>query len=457
MIVFGQQKAEILHRKMLIVLNYWDGDLDAATELIDLICDLEPARSEYADFMLFRRNDAQPMHENIRLKLLTKFEKVHSIRCRRLNARGYPYGANEMFYDLLDVMHGPEWVKYYHSFLNLEPDCVPTDPDWIRRLCDEYRALCDQEHYAIGQMNDSPVPHLNGMAIYSTDFWARAGGLSIIGGPAGVAYDICHAKRIVPLAKDSPLIFQEYRRKTIAAEDLFAIKKSGVKPVIVHGVKDGSARCAARAFFVEKRGIVDLSMSTIQSYFDPAGISDVPEHQRQIDIWRDAWKAAGWNPIVNNGFDAARNPRYGTFGDRPRYLRWLAFETNGAGLYADYDVLPRRTFSPAKLGRAEGFNCLQYRDDKDGRPAIPAVVHADRAGIKAWINRLLAAQPEENILESVANEPWFHGREMCRCVGEEGWEGFPIVHFGNEACRAYAPGNLKSAIMLNFVRSVESQ
>jgi hypothetical protein len=484
MIVFGKQEETQERRKMLVVLNYYDGDIDAAKELIDLIVDLQPGRTELADFMLFRRHDAQVIPESFRLRLLEKFGRVHVTKCRRMNAIGYPYGPNEMFYDLLDLMHYPVWAKPYHSFLNLESDCVPVDPDWIRKLCDEYRGLCDDGHFAIGHMNEKPTPHLNGSAIYSTDLWQRAGAMQIIGGPAGVAYDIQQSKRIMPLAKDTPLMMLDYNRATITAASLFSAKKGDVSPVLYHGVKDGSARRAVRSFFVEKKGYSDLSSSTIQTFFDAIPGSDSAEQQRQIDIWRNAWMAAGWNAVVNNRFDVARHPMFKEFAAKAKsfptvnnpayefscYVRWLAFEMNGAGLHTDYDVLPRRNFTPEKLARSEGFNCLQFRDGRDNCSAVPSVIQSDVAGVRSFIDhmmtvpaeadRLINGKPHNSdmyILSRAIKEPWFHGREMCRNVGEEGWQGFPTIHFASEACAVYAPRTAKSSVMLNFVRSNESR
>ena len=474
----------VLKRKLLIVLNYWDGDAVAAAELADLICDLQATKSELADFMLFRRNDAQPIHENVRQKLLTKFDKVHVLKCRRMNATGYPCGSNEMWYDLLDVMHMPEWTHYYYAFLNLESDCVPLDPDWIRKLCDEYRYLVDQEHFAIGHFQETPKPHLNGMAIYSTDFWDKAGGMNIIGGPAGVAYDFQHASRILPISKDTPLILLDYNRKTIKAQDLFSIKKANTNPVIFHGTKDASARRAVRAYFVEKRGLNDLSDVTIQTYFDPVNGIDAREQQRQIDLWREAWKAAGWNPIVNNRFDAEKSALFAAFSEKIKgfpsvnvgnydqscYLRWLAFEVAGAGLHSDYDVLPRNGFTPDKLGPPTGITFMQYRVRGEHVSVIPSLVHSDREGLLAWINYLMlvpaaadhfeGGKPHTSdmyILNHALKEPWFHGRDTCRQIGEDDWMAFPTVHFAADACRNYSPGSPKSSLMLDFLRGPNSQ
>ncbi len=47
---------------------------------------------------------------------------------RRLprNAKGYPYGANAMFYDLVSLLSQfKPWPEDYYAFVNLEADSVP--------------------------------------------------------------------------------------------------------------------------------------------------------------------------------------------------------------------------------------------------------------------------------------------------------------------------------------------
>jgi hypothetical protein len=476
----------IPQKKLLIVLSYYDGDADAAISLLKLITDLQPERTKLADILLFRRNDARPINDGVTQPMLGKFDNVHQRKCRRMNASGYPYGPNEMFYDLLEMLRREEWQTNYFAFLNMETDCVPLNPDWIRMLCDEYKQLSVQGAFAVGHVNADPE-HLNGSAIYSIDFWQRAGGMAMIGGSAKAAYDIEKRSLIMPLAKDTPLMLLDFNRKTISATDLFSLTKASVKPVYFHGVKDASARTAVRAFFIEKRGLVDLSRRTISTYYDVVAGVDQSEQKRCIDIWREAWSAAGWNTVVNTLYDAQKHPLYRQMVAKAKrlpsccaanydlscYLRWLAFDYQGGGVTCDYDLIPRRHFSPDLLPAPDGFTVLQYRARGlalEHENLVPSFVMSDRAGLKVWIDYLINAEEKSDgdiggrphtsdmyILNRDVKLPWIGRIDMVRDIGEDGWEQSQTVHFCHDACRIYSEGTPKSSLMLNFFRSAESK
>jgi hypothetical protein len=445
--------------------------------------DLQPERCKIADLLLFRRNDARQLNDGITQPLLAKFDFVHQRRCRRMNATGYPQGCNEMFYDLLEMIRAEEWKQNYFAFLNLETDCVPLNPNWIQILSDEYKQLNIQGATAVGHVCEGPVEHLNGCAMYSIDFWETAGQLDLIGGPANVAYDIQKRGNIMPHAKDTPLMLLDFNRKTISASDLFGLTKAGVKPVFFHGTKDESARIAVRAFFIEKKGLKDLANRTISTFCEVVPGINNAEQKHCIDIWRDTWQAAGWNTVVNTLYDALKHPLYKQIVDKSSrmpsvnppgydlacYLRWLAFDYQGGGVHSDYDVLPRRKFSPERFPIIQGFTCMQYRNRDGGEVVVPSLVSSDREGLKTWIqyildtpeigDHLINGKPHMSdmyVLNRALKEPWLKRQDLCRDVGEDGWMESHAVHFSHGACTKYSPGTPKSLVMLQFVRSVES-
>ncbi len=255
-------------RKLLIVLPFWDGDHEPMAELCRLIADIEPTLNRQADVMLYCRNDAQIMEEDVRLALASRFGKVQVHRCRRRGTFGYPYGPNEMFYDLIEFFRQPKWRQEYFAFLNMEYDCVPLTTDWIARLIEEFRRVtADEAHFAMGHIhggitgdgrNNGPM-HLNGAAMYAMDIWDRAGAMTIIGGNPRIAYDFEHAPKFLPISVNTPLMHFKWRHTTTTPEELFGLEKEGQKPVFYHGVKDGSARAAVRRVLVEKLPIADAS------------------------------------------------------------------------------------------------------------------------------------------------------------------------------------------------------
>ena len=466
-------------KKILIVIPYWEGDRDIAQDLCRLLADLEPGRNTLADILLYKRNDAQWIDESVQAQLKSKFLRVWSHKCRRINVTGYPQGPNEMWYDLVEFFRKPEWNQNYYCWVNLEPDCVPTDRRWISKIALAYRESVDEGKPVMGHIcevgatSGIAITHVNGAAVYPLNLFDLAGGLAIIGGPHDWAYDFYHAEKIMPLAKDTPLIYLDYNRKTITSEDLWAIKKSGIAPVIIHGVKDGSAMQIVRAKLIDKKGDVDLSDRTIHTYYDP--VEDVAEgSQREcIEVWKKAWLNAGWNPVISNRFDAAKHPRAAEFSakadalgvvkhkgyNRARFLRYLALAYQGGGVFAEYDVLPMPTFAPEELHREPGFTILQKNKDR----LTPSLFVADRTSIEHFIDYVLAYKitPEApvltdtdllNMIAGDKREKWLKHKNLVEPITNISATTASVVHFSSSACKAYSPGTPRSRVMERWYR-----
>jgi hypothetical protein len=235
-------------RRFLCVLQFYEGDRDAAESLASLIADLERTRNHDVDILLMRRADCRELSANIQAKLAAKFDRVLLHQCRRVGPTSYPYAPNEMWYDLVMLMaQTPPYRDFYYAFLNLETDVVPTRPGWLGELIAAWKVAFNEGKAALGHIETNPHHHLNGMAIYAADIYKRAGGNSLAGGSPQICYDIRKATIILPMAKDTPLIFFQYRTPTITPDALFAPRKEGILPALWHGVKDGSARAAVRA------------------------------------------------------------------------------------------------------------------------------------------------------------------------------------------------------------------
>lgn len=237
---FGsKQKAQV--RRFLICLSYYEGDREAAEDLLLLIAELERTRNHDADILINRRNDARDISAPVKAKLELKFNKVVYHTCRRSDARGYPFAPNQMFSDLVMLMaHSVPFATDYTHWLNMETDAVPTRPGWIGELTAEWRRIEATGKAAMGYIHNDPVPHLNGMAVYSPSLLKRVP--QLIGSSPSVCYDIWHSKRILPHAEGTPLIKFDYRKATIAADELFG----DPSVALYHGVKDRSARLAVR-------------------------------------------------------------------------------------------------------------------------------------------------------------------------------------------------------------------
>lgn len=395
----------IKERKFLICLQFYEGDREVAEDLASLICDLERTRNHQADILLVRRADAKEFGSTARAKLESKFDKVMTHTCRRTGARGYPYGPNELFYDLVTLLpQTPPYRDDYYAFINLEPDAVPTRPGWITELITEWKAASAEGFGAVGHIHDNPTRHLNGMAVYAIDIWRRVGSNILAGGSPQVCYDIRHARNLLPHAKHSPLIFFHYRHSTTTPDEVFSPRGDGsIEPAIFHGVKDCTARDAVRARHITMTEVRQVKRPNVYTYYHQivGRLGDDAEVQAILDYWRQGWTSRGWNPIILSFKDAQKHPRFAEFeaavakfpnasSDKARtvhqFFRWLALDTAGGGLLTDYDVLPD-TFTPA---------------NKDN--PVPCVFQSDNSKVFAgefpegksswWVDEIIKYDPQ---------------------------------------------------------------
>lgn len=347
-------EAKVKPKRFLVVIQFYDGDITAAEELASLIADLERTRNHDADILLFRRADCRrEIATLIQQKLAAKFDTVLSMKSRRIDARGHPWGCNSMFYDLVAMMTDiPQLRDNYYAFINLETDAVPTRPGWIQELIAEWKQAVTRGHYAIGEIRTNPRPHLNGLAVYSADFSHRVKPARLSGGSPRVAYDIAHSEVILPHAEDTPLIYVNWRQPTASPEEIFAERREFVAPAVYHGVKDGTARAAVKERHISS-GLTQ-KRPNVYTYIPKNTLWGNDDRQTCLDLWRQGWMSRGWNPVILTMRDAAKHTKYPAFIqalsrlpssiDRDtrdnQLLRWLALDSAGGGLMVEWDVLP---------------------------------------------------------------------------------------------------------------------
>lgn len=458
------------NRKLLIVLGYYEQDKSQAEELAELICDLERIRNRDADFMMYRRFDATEPSRQIQEKLQDKFEKVHLLACRRKDGASYPSAPNQMYYDLVTTFgQTPLWLNQYYAWLNLEPDCVPLRPGWISELIAGFKSAESRGAACIGFIHNDPIRHMNGVAVYSTDFYQRVPGGKLGGGSLSITYDINQARNIIPIAEDSALIHFDYRRPTIVPEDLFGPKRDNTEPALYHGVKDRSARDAVRERFVTFAGHRSLVNKNVFTYFTPTlpGMQD-PEANAILRLWQEGWRSRGWNPIVLRVMDATRNRRYRDFLEaiqrlktkgsaqiqQNRFMRWLALDTMGGSFLTDYDVLPG-DFTPEIAENSKGFAMV------DGQLSAAIV---DRPTLGSWITEIKNYSPlpedlgdvsDGSVLAFMRSEARIEpaaGMKVAQYAGGK-MEGAQMVHFSRKAILATPfKTKRKSELMEGFLR-----
>jgi len=416
-------------RKLLIVIPYYEGDRTDAEELASLMADLERVPSTAADVMLFRRFDAKEFSLDVRAKLETKFGRVLMRTCRQTDGKGYPFGPNSMFYDMV-MQFGqlPEWRENYYAFINFEPDAVPSRPGWITEIARAFQRASDEGFACLGYIHNDPVRHLNGMAVYAIDIWRKVPAQRLSGGPPHICYDIYQAENLLPLACTTPLIHFEYKRPTISAEDLF-----NNPAAIFHGVKDGSARRWVRLRHVSGDGSV--LNKTVFTYVDNQDVIGSAENVALSELWRKGWLSRGWNPVVLRPRDA----HHSVLKERLPNLQLdtmplLALHAMGGGLITEVDVMPAQ-FTPELLDGIEGLSILSTTNTHSmlwaDRPALERLL-SDWA--VAWTNAEKAAKP------------------FAIPFGNPDWRKAFAVQFSQAAIMEHGAGQPRRAVIEKYLR-----
>ena len=468
---FGAAIAPI--RKLLIVLPYYAGDKETAEDLASLICELERVRVKDADFMVVSRHDATPFSNATLTKLGEKFDKVHLHACRRRDAIGHPFGANQMFFDVVTLLgQVPSWGQNYYAFLFMEPDCAPTRPGWISELANAYKeAALVRGKSAIGFIHQNPSLHMNGVAVYATDIYRKAPGDKLGGGNPQWAFDIEKAPILLPLAEDTGLIYFEYKRATITPAEVFAPRRFGVVPALWHGVKDGTARAAVRARFISFTDKTSSPRQTVFTYYQPVQGSNEVENNSILVLWAQAWKASGFNPVVLRPADAVKNAHYAAFYQAiqrfptilnkqtqlNRFLRWIALDSAGGGLLTEFDVIPVR-LAPDAFSKLTGFHLTRPRDSGFGPMCL---AYVDKPALAQWIGRIQNYDPlpedeiegrksvsDLNVMARCAREDGVQPNDWVMNYGEFGFREAPAVHFTARALAAQRLGNQKKSVLI---------
>lgn len=461
----ASQPSKVLHgnhQKLLIFLQYYEGDKAEMEDLGSLIADLERVRNRAADIMVFRRFDASEFSSAVIQKLKDKFDNVYVETSRRRDAKGYPFGPNQMWSDIVTLMgQVPKWRDNYYAFLPLESDCTPLRPGWIAELIEEFKLAKSKNFAAVGHVHTNPIEHLNGVAVYDSNLWKIVGGNRLNGSDPQVPYDLYHRKSILPIAYNTPLVMMEYQRPTITAEDLFQPWKNGLIPAMFHGVKDYSAREAVRAKYVTMSGEKDVSGRTVFTY----------EHQKpnnptlstKYELWRDAWKSRGWNPVKLTLRDAARNPKYagvmksvekmkflGAETDMvARLVRWVALDSMGGGLMVDPEVLPNNFF-PENFRKTPG---LWSEDTAMGILAA----YLDRMALNEYLLSIEKYQSDERLfapeLSVLKTASLFKkSKPKVAIYGQENWRSCPLVSFNQAEMQRIGAQGTSLQLMEKFLR-----
>lgn len=237
---------------ILMCLQLSPVDADQAVELVRLIVALDklkPANARPEWMVSYRRDTPRGRVTTISNELCERFMTVYTTEASHY-ANGWPAGSNALWRstmeDVASIYQADELEA--KGVLTFEPDCCPLSLDWIDRLAEAYgmrlQPILGNQHGA-----GLEATHINGNAIWPVQLaieWPQ-----MLSTPPETAWDWYHRDFVLQHAEDTPLITQLYRRKNLSPTEWKNIEKSGIRPVLLHGIKDSSARAHARTHLLQ--------------------------------------------------------------------------------------------------------------------------------------------------------------------------------------------------------------
>lgn len=223
--------------RILLALQFWEGDRARAGELARFITDLERVPHPRADILLSARFDTAADPE-VAQYVGRRFNVFTAVGTTRLT--GHPAGSFGLWHDTLVAIRDRVRVdpRYVCAFA-FEADCVPLALGWIDELLDDW--LAHPEYSMAGHewtAPECPFPHINGNMLIS----CRAPRLDALiqwrGNPAR-AWDLEGYRDFQAMgARNTPKIRSIYVRNT-PPDFLGRLRRGGAS--VLHGDKDGSA------------------------------------------------------------------------------------------------------------------------------------------------------------------------------------------------------------------------
>jgi hypothetical protein len=214
-------------------------------ELAELICALEPVRRESTEFFLIYRRDCPlSLPKLFNSEVPRHFGRAQA-RMARNHEEGWPGGSNMLAgctFIEMSIMRR-EGLMRNEAALVFEPDCLPMTRDWLDQLSAEWELTKALGKEAFGHWHQQGGPetlHMNGNAVWRTDFWDLHPTWII--GPGMLGWDYWFKDNFIPISRDSDLIFQLYNTWGMRYETYTSLTKNGRRPAMLHGIKTPDGR-----------------------------------------------------------------------------------------------------------------------------------------------------------------------------------------------------------------------
>lgn len=156
--------------KILIALEFWQGDKAQAMQLARHIADMQPGRCESADFLFVSRFDCAQDPDTIKY-VSRKFNTFHYRSPKQ--GTGWPHGCNELWFGGMEWIYSmieAKKVPPYKAVFTIESDGLPLQTNWIADLSrkwDELQVI--KPVYVAGAIlnEGQDGEHVNGQAFFS--------------------------------------------------------------------------------------------------------------------------------------------------------------------------------------------------------------------------------------------------------------------------------------------------
>lgn len=223
-------------QKILLALQFWNGDRTAAMKVARLIADLQPELSNNADFLFFSRFDTP--HDPATVEYVSRKFLTHTFINKRRGV-GWPSGCNDLFFGVMDWIYSQSVankIPKYKAVMLLEGDSCPLHSGWIQQLSAGWDRAATKVY---GPLLDHG-PHINGNCMMSCDTqflkWIsrEVAGCSPVGGWDFLLYQEFKRRG----AANSPEMRSWWRINSVAQETYDQLLAQNVS--FLHGCKDDS-------------------------------------------------------------------------------------------------------------------------------------------------------------------------------------------------------------------------
>jgi hypothetical protein len=236
--------------KIILALQFWEGDKATAMRIARMMADIEPAFRDDVLFLFCARFDC--VHDKETVEYVSKKFPVETYTCFR-RCTGWPAGPNAIWHDVTNELAARRMrggLQEYEAVFTFEPDVVPIRKDWIDQLHLEWKNTHEQGKSLTGcwlPFCGNGLGHINGNMLLAIDLVLR---LRMVGSDPTTGWDDTWAPVLEPHWVKAGWIKNLYRAVNVSDEDIKAEWIPGVKPSLIHGVKDDSVeKYARRKFF----------------------------------------------------------------------------------------------------------------------------------------------------------------------------------------------------------------